>query len=201
MKSFRMVYLWEEGIMDFKQLFELTWVQSKQYLVPLLILSLVLMGISIITLGILGPVAAAGFYSSILRMVKEDREPKATDVFSEMGLFLPLLVFSAVALIVVSLGFLFFILPGILICIALVFYCLYMLPLMVDKRLGLMDALKESYAMSRRGPLSDHIVVLIIITGVQVIGSSFVLGTLITTPLAAVFLMNVYEHKLAHDPH
>jgi len=181
--------------MDFINLFKKTWEQSKNNIIPLLISTLVLFVISFITLGILAPIAFAGYYSSILKMVRDGRQPQPLDIFSEKGLFLPLLIFGIAVTLLIMIGFALLIIPGILISIAIVYSCLYMIPLMVDKKLELSDALKESYAMTKRGSIVDHIVVLVIIVGLQALGSSFILGSFIATPMTTVFLMNVYDSK------
>ncbi|MFH1157179.1 MAG: hypothetical protein V1793_25570 [Pseudomonadota bacterium] len=185
--------------MNFPALFNDTWEQSRQNILPLLINTLILLAVSLISFGILAPVAMAGYCSSIHRMVKDGREPQAADLFCEMRLFIPLAVFGLATLLTVLFGIMFFVLPGIIVIFALSFTCLYMIPLMVDKRLGIVDAVKESFAMARRGPVMDHILTILIIIGAQIVGGSFLLGTLVTTPLTTVFLMNVYEYKLDHD--
>ncbi len=185
--------------MNFTKLFEQTWDQSKNNIVPLLINTLVLIVICVVTLGILAPVAFAGYYSSILKMVRDDRQPQPGDIFSEMGLFFPLLIFGIASVLLIMIGFALLIIPGLIISIALAYACLYMIPLMIDKSLGLSDAIKESYAMAKSGNVADHIIVLVIIIGLQSLGSSFVLGTFLTTPLTTVFLMNVYEYKLKSE--
>jgi hypothetical protein len=67
---------------------------------------------------------------------------------------------------------------------------------MTDQKLGLVDALKQSYAMAREN-VSEHIVVAAIFIIVSAIGSSVMLGTLLTQPFATVFLLSVYEQKTA----
>nr|WP_320192568.1 hypothetical protein [uncultured Desulfobacter sp.] len=185
--------------MDFKQIFELTWEQSKNNIVPLLILSLLFVVISTITFGILAPVAMAGFYHSIDRMVKEGRTPDAKDIFSQIGLILPLLGFSIATFIILFIGYSLFVLPGLIMSLALAFFSLYMIPLMVDKGFGVIAAFKESCAMSLRGALTDHLIVLLVFIGANLIGGSFYIGVIVTTPLTCVFLFNVYEHKLANQ--
>ena len=57
-----------------------------------------------------------------------------------MALFFPLLVFGIVVVIVVLVGLMFLVIPGIL---AASFLCLYMLPLMTDRGLSLTEPLKR----------------------------------------------------------
>ena len=72
-----------------------------------------------------------------------------------------------------------------------------MLPLMTDKRLGLIEANKESYRMAVRGIIGEHIVVAILFFGISGIGSSFVFRSLFTQPLAPIFLLSVYDEKVS----
>ena len=67
---------------------------------------------------------------------------------------------------------------------------------MIDKNLGLFDAIKESYSMAMQGALVDHIVVVIIFIGINAVGSSVFIGSLFTQPLATIFLLSVYEKKI-----
>lgn len=179
--------------MNFKEIIEQAWSQTIKNIVSLLILTVVFLGASVLTLGILAPVCLAGYTQSILMMVREGREPKPRDVFSQMRLFFPLLGFGVLAFIATAIGYMLFVIPGILISVALLFYCIYMIPLMTDKDLGIMDAVKESIAMVKQEDIIDHVVVVILYAAVQMIGSTIIIGALFTMPIATVFLMLVYE--------
>ncbi len=130
--------------MDFKKMIESTFNQSLKNIVPLIITTLVLVGVSILSFGILAPVMLAGYTKSILDMVRIGREPTPRDLFSQLGLFLPLSLFTLVLFIVVAIGFFLLFLPGLIIILAATFYLIYMIPLMVDKNLGLVAACKKS---------------------------------------------------------
>lgn len=175
-------------------------------IVSLIVMTFVMIVVGCVTLGILAPVMAAGYVQSILLMLREGREPTIKDLFSEMRLFFPLLLFGIVCLVAIWIGFSLLFIPGIIVIAALIFCCLYMLPLMTDKGLGLVDAIKESYAMAVRDGVSEHIVVAVIFIVISAIGNAVLLGSLFTQPLATVFLLSVYEEKLgrlaasAHKP-
>lgn len=184
--------------MDFKVHLEKAWHLTLKFIVPLIIMTLVMFVVSVATIGILAPVTAAGYMQSILLMLRSGREPKVQDIFSQMKLFFPLLFFGFVVFFAVVIGFLLLLLPGILIALAVSFLCLYMLPLMTDKQLGLFDAIKESYSMTTRESIADNIVVFIIFAGLLSIGSSIFIGILFTQPFAMVFLLSVYEEKISN---
>ena len=179
--------------MDFKYHLEIAWKITLQYIAPLIFMTLAMIAISIITLGILAPVTMAGYMHSILLLIREGREPKVQDIFSHMRLFLPLFIFGVVVFIITMIGMMLLFLPGVLFLLAVSFCCIYMLPLMTDRNLGLIDAVKESYAMITKEKLVDHIVVFILFVAISAIGSSVFIGSLFTQPLATIFLLSVYE--------
>ena len=185
--------------MDFKKHLETAWNLTLKFIGPLILMTLVMSLVSIVTLGILAPVTMAGYMQAILLMVREGREPKTQDIFSQMRLFFPLLGFTIIVLIATMIGFFLLFFPGIIVVLAVSFFCLYMVPLMIDKELGLIEAVKESYAMSIEKEILDQIVVVIIYFGVSGIGSSVFIGWLFTLPLASIFLLSVYEEKTGQD--
>jgi uncharacterized membrane protein len=179
--------------MDFKFHLENAWKITIGHIASLLLMTLAMIAASILTLGILAPVTIAGYMQSILLLVREGREPKVTDIFSHMGLFLPLLLFGIVVVIVTCIGMMLLFLPGLVFALAVSFCCIYMLPLMTDRGMGLMEAIKESYAIIKGERLTDHVVVFIIFMGLTAIGGTIFIGALFTQPLATVFLMSIYE--------
>lgn len=185
--------------MDFKKHIVRAWELTLQFIVSLVLMTLVMSVVAAITLGILAPTMMAGYMQSILSMVREGREPRIQDLFSEMRLFLPLLAFGIVVLIGVIIGFTLLVIPGFLVIIAVSFCCLYMLPLMTDKKLGLVEAIKQSYNMAVRDNIPEHIVVVILFLAISGIGSSFLVGFLFTQPLATTFLLSVYDEKTANE--
>ena len=181
--------------MDFKKHLETAWNLTIRCIVPLILSTLVMYVVGIITLGVLAPVILAGYMQSILLLLREGREPKIQDLFSHMSLFFPLLGFGIIAFVVTVIGFIFLILPGLIITLAISFFCLYMLPLMTDEGLGLIAAIKKSGAMSVQEKIVEHIIVVIIFLGITWVGQSVIFGFLFTQPLATLFLLSVYEEK------
>lgn len=186
--------------MDFKRHIETAWNLTLANIVALILITLVLVGISSLSLGILAPVAMAGYTQSLLQLVRNGREPRVQDLFSHMKLFLPLLGFGLAIFVAISIGFMLLFLPGILVIVAITFCCIYVLPLMTDKEMRLVDAIKESYAMSRRDELVDHVVVVIIFMAITMIGGTVFIGVLFTQPLATLFLLSTYEEKIKIIP-
>jgi hypothetical protein len=182
--------------MDFKRHIETAWNLTLGNIVALIIITLVMVAVSSLTLGIMAPVIMAGYTESLLRLVRNGREPRVQDLFSHMNLFLPLLGFGFAVFLAASIGFTLLFIPGIIVIVAVSFCCIYMLPLMTDKGLGLMDAIKESYAMARNGELIDHAVVVIIYLAISMIGGTIFIGILFTQPLATLFLLSTYEERI-----
>lgn len=182
--------------MDFKKHIERAWNLTLKHIAALILMTLTMSVVAILTFGILAPVTFAGYINSLLLLMREGREPKIQDIFSQMRLFFPLLFLGIVLFLATLLGFMLMVLPGIIVLLAAVFFCLYTLPLMTDKGLGLFAALKESYAMSMQGNLLDQIIVVILIVGISAIGHSVFIGHLFTQPLATLFLVSIYEEKM-----
>jgi len=184
-----------QGRLDFKDLFETSWKLTLKFIAPLIIMTLIMFLVCFLSLGILSFVLTAGYFQSILLMIREGREPQLGDLFSQMRLFFPLLGFGIVVFIAAFPGFALFVLPGVLVILAVSYICLFMLPLMSDKNYGLIKAIKESYAIMTKGNMTDMVAVYLIFIGLLAIGSSVFIGFLLTQPFAAVFLMYVYEEK------
>ena len=186
--------------MNFKYHLETAWNMTLKFIAPLIFITLVMFLLWFFTIGILAPVTMAGYMHSILLMLRDGREPKIQDLFTQMKLFLPLLGFSILVFIATVIGFMLLVLPGIVISLVISFCCLYMLPFMTDKELGLFEAVKESYTMTTRGVFIDQIVVLILFLGISAAGSAVFIGSLFTQPLATIFLLSVYEEKIKQPP-
>jgi hypothetical protein len=118
------------------------------------------------------------------------------DLFSEMRLFLPLIIFGFLVMIALMLGFTLLILPGILMTAALVFGTIYMVPLMTDKDMGIIDALKESWAMATQEPWTDQIILTVLYLVIMSLGGSVFVAIFFTQPLATFLVLSVYEERL-----
>jgi uncharacterized membrane protein len=188
-----------KGKINFKDSLETAWKLTLKNIASLIIMTLVMFVTCFLTLGILSFVMIAGYMQSILLMLRDGREPKVQDLFSQMKLFFPLLGFGVVVFILALIGFSLFVLPGVAVVLTVSYCCLFMLPLMTDKNLGLINAVKASYSMVIRGNMTDMIAVFLIYVGLLAIGSSVFIGFLFTQPFATVFLLLVYEEKIGTD--
>lgn len=181
--------------MDFQLHFERSWKTFTAFLPGMLISTIVLLGGCILSFGVLAPVLTAGYMQSLLLAMREGRKPQVKDLFGQLHLFLPLLGFTLLIGIAVFFGLAMLVLPGLAIIVALAFFCMYLLPLMTDQKLGLVAALQESYRMAIQQPVSEHVAVVAVYLVLTSLGSSTGLGSLITTPFASLFVVSVYEVK------
>ena len=186
--------------MDFKKHLEASWNTTLQHLAMLILMTLVSLVVSCLTVGILFPVVMAGFTHAIIQLMRDGRDPRIEDLFSQMKLFLPLFGFSVVVFIAVVVGFFLLVLPGLAVVFAVTFGCLYMVPLMTDRNLDLVDAIKTSWKMAFDDSIADHIVVVILFIGLISIGTSVFVGILLTQPFATVFLISVYLERVDGAP-
>ncbi len=186
--------------MDFKKHLEAAWNMTLKHIVALILMTVVSLAVSLLTAGVMGPVVMAGFFQSIIRMMREARAPRVEDLFSQMRLFLPLLAFSIVVGLAVLVGTMLFILPGLAIALVATFGCLYVLPLMTDRRMGLIEAVKTSWRMALQESVADHIVVVILFVGLMAVGGSVFIGILFTQPFAMVFMVSVFLERIGTPP-
>lgn len=179
--------------MDMKYHIETAWRLCINNVVPLIILTLVVAVVSTVSIGILAPVAFAGYTHALFQLLKSNKEPRAQDTFSQLKLFLPLSIFGLVVLFVTAIGFTLFLIPGILFAVSIGYTCLYMIPIMVDRNFGIIDAAKKSISIVTGAHITDHIIVFIIYSALITIGASSFIGFLFLQPFATLFLLSVYE--------
>ena len=182
--------------MKIKNHLEAAWDLTLEFIAPLIIVTLVMFAIWFGTLGILAPVTLAGYTHSLLRMSREGRDPRVKDLFSHMNLFLPLFGFTILVTVAVLTGFAFLVFPSIIITFLVAFFCLFVLPLMTERNMGLLAAIRRSAAMSIHGSATEHAAVVLITIGLLAVGSSVFIGSLFTQPLATLFYLSVYSEKV-----
>jgi hypothetical protein len=166
-----------------------------EFIAPLVILTLVMFALWFVSFGILAPVTLAGYTQSVLRVLREGRDPKVQDLFAYFNLFLPLLGFTLLVVAASLIGFALLIFPGVLVAFGVTFVGLYVLPLMTDQNLTLFPAIRQSYRMAVSGSVADHLVVVAIYMTLVALGGSIFVGALFTQPFATLFILSVYLEK------
>jgi hypothetical protein len=179
--------------MDIKYHFVTAWKHCINNMLALVILTLVLTAVSVFSFGIMGPTASAGYVYSLLQLLKNNREPKAQDIFSQLKLFFPLLIFGILIFTITIIGFTLFIIPGILFTLIIGYTCLYVIPIMVDQNVGLFDAIKKSFTIAIDSHFTDNIIVFIIFAALTTMGASSFIGFLFLQPFVTLFTLSVYE--------
>ncbi len=182
--------------MDFKDLIVRSWQNTLNHIGPLLLITLVQLVLIIVTFGILAPVTTAGYVNSLLQVVRDDRKPEVGDLFSQMRLFFPLFLLSILAAVVAFIGFTLLVLPGFAVLAFIAFAAFYLLPYMVDQKLGLFDALKASWQAAMQEPVGEHIIVVIIYVAIMSLGSSLWFAFLITQPMATFIMVEAYNQRV-----
>ncbi len=182
--------------MDVKDLIVRSWQNTLNHIGPLLLITLVQLVLIIVTLGILAPVTTAGYVNSLMQVVRDERKPEVGDLFSQMRLFFPLFLLSILVAVVAFIGFSLLVLPGFAVLAFIAFAAFYLLPYMVDQKLGLFDALKSSWQAAMQEPVSEHIIVVIIYVAIMSLGSSFWFAFLITQPMATFIMVDAYNQRV-----
>lgn len=183
--------------MNFQKMFEEGWQNTLKFVGPVILLTLVQVVLMVVSFGILAPVLTAGYTQSLLRAKRDGRTPEIGDLFCEMSLFLPLLILGFCMFVAIFIGTMLIVLPGIIIALLITFGCLYIVPLMVDQRMGVIESVKESWAMSVSKPITDQIIIAVVYAGVLSVGGSFFITFLFAQPLATFILLSSYDEKLA----
>ncbi|MEE4165862.1 MAG: hypothetical protein V2I35_07680 [Desulfocapsaceae bacterium] len=185
--------------MDFKKLIVQSWNHTLNFIGPVLLMTAVQLIVILVSLGILAPVTTAGYVQSLLLAVREGRQPRVGDLFSQMRLFLPLFLFFLLVTIVAVIGFTLLVLPGFVVIGFVAFASFYLLPLMTDQKLGLFDALKTSWEHAVKPPLSDHLVVAILYVVIMSLGSSLPFAFLLTQPIATFLMIGAYQQRVVAE--
>ena len=124
---------------------------------PLIIGALVVCVLSVVTLGILLGPLTAGLYGMIVKRVRDGQQPEVGDVFGQMSRFWSFFAAALVLGILIGLAFLT-IIGGIL----LATIWLYVFPLMVDRGMGLGEAMSTSYRMVKEAGFWEHLALIIV---------------------------------------
>lgn len=140
----------------------------------------------------IGTALALGFLTFYLKAHDRPASAKLEDML-DMRPFLQYLVTSVVIAIVVILGLFALIVPGIILGIAF-----SMAPyLIVEKRLWTMDALKESWNLTKGNRTSLFLLALMLFV-INFLGAlPFMLGLLITVPVSMLAMAHAYRALVA----
>ncbi|NPE28212.1 glycerophosphodiester phosphodiesterase [Methanococcoides sp. SA1] len=177
--------------MDYEDIFRRSWNAFKDNVAAFIVATIIVVlgSIFIVTIAPL-------FYGLTYMAVKGLRGEKVeiNDVFEGFNYFVKSWVLLLVSVILISIGYMLLILPGIILSILLI----YSLPLLVIKDYGAMDAIKESIEISKQN-FVDSLVLLIIVAIISTIGGITYLGTFVTTPIITLALVAAAMSYLGND--
>jgi hypothetical protein len=145
-------------------------------IVPLLIGGLIACILSIITLGILAGPLAAGLYSMVVRRIRDGRPAAIGDVFSCMHRFWSF--FGAAVLLVLAIGLASITIVG---GVLLATIWLYVFPVMVDRELGVFDAMAASYHLVVDNGFWEHLALGVLLFAVSAVADGWL--AIVTVPL------------------
>lgn len=170
-----------------KQSWDLTWKRPEAFLVG----GIITMVIGGVTLGILLAPLAVGLQMMYVRAGRGERVSSG-DVFRYLNKTLPLL-FGAIALLVlVGIGFILLVIPGL---IALAWW-MHALPLMADREMGLGEAMRVSReACAEQGLLITVVFILVIGFIGALGGAAWGLGAVVTVPLSTGAMAAAYTAR------
>ena len=154
-------------------------------IVPLLVGTLIAGILSVITLGILAGPLAAGLYSMVVGRVRDGRRAQIGDVFSCMNRFWGFLWAAIVLVVLIGLASLT-IVGGVL----LATIWIYVFPFMVDRKMGLSDAMTASYHQVVDNGFWEHLALVVIFFAIGAVANGWV--GIITTPFTIALVTAAY---------
>jgi hypothetical protein len=152
--------------------------------------TLVVLALGCLTLGLLLGPLMAGLGAMFLK-AKKGKKPLFNDLFKFNGKFIGMAVMGLLIFICVCFGFVFLVLPGLL----LATLWMYSMFAMAFDNKGIIASMKKSWGMVSKKGLWQHLVILIAIGILNSVGGALVIGTLITMPVSLGFLAMLYEEN------
>jgi uncharacterized membrane protein YvlD (DUF360 family) len=154
-------------------------------IVPLLVGGLIACLLSIVTLGILAGPLAAGLYSMVIGRIRDGRRAEIGDVFSCMDRFWSFLWAAIVLVVLIALASLT-IVGGVLLATV----WLYVFPFMVDRKMGLTEAMSASYHQVVDNGFWEHLALLVLFAAIGAVANGWI--GLLTTPFTIAVITAAY---------
>ena len=165
--------------LDIGLVFKQAWHLFVKDIGALLIGSLIAGALSILTLGILAGPLAAGLYGMVVKRVRDGQQPAVGDVFGQMRRFWSFFAAALVLGILIGLASLT-IVGGLLLATV----WLYVFPLMVDRGMGLGEAMSTSYQMVKQAGFWQHLALVIVFVVLTSLANGWL--TILATPFLVV---------------
>jgi len=157
---------------------------------PLIIGALIAMILSVLSFFILAGPLFGGLYLMVVRRVREGRPAEFGDVFACFDRFSTLFLAWWGAGLLILLGLVLLVVPGLL----LMTMWVYLLPLIVDKDLGVGEAMSRSRDMVMKGGFFIHFAALLVVGILTAVAVSITggVGNLLTVPFSIAFVVAMY---------
>jgi hypothetical protein len=165
--------------------FRRAWGLFVKDLAPLLVGGVIAGVLSILTLGILAGPLFAGLYGMVIGRVRDGRQPQVGDIFAGMQRFWS--YFAAAFVLVVLIGLASLTIVG---GFLLATIWIYVFPLMVDRGMGLGEAMSTSKDMVMKAGFWDHLA--LILVGFVISAAVPGVLTILTTPFLIVAVTAAY---------
>jgi hypothetical protein len=176
--------------MDIGRAFSQAWKLFVKDIAALIIGIILAALLSIVSLGILFGPTYGSLLLAVIRRVREGRPMEFGDVFLAFDRFGTLFLAALVLAILLAIGYVLLIVPGLL----LTAIWFYVFPLIVDKGMGLGEAMSESKRLVMKNGFGLHIAIVIIVGLATSIVSGITggVGWLLSGPLTITFLIALY---------
>lgn len=137
-------------------------------------------------------VLSMGVLKYTLAVISSDDAPEFSLIFTQYSYFWKFLLASIVYNVIVGLGMLLLVIPGVYLGLRLQFFSY----LIVDQDMGPIDAIKESFAMTS-GRTLDLFLLALVALAINLIGAlALIIGLVVTIPITMVIYAKVYKGLL-----
>jgi len=175
--------------MDVGRVFEDGWKLFVKDAGALIVGALLVALLSVVTIGILAGPMIGGYYLMVSRRVREGRPAEIGDVFSAFDRFGSLFIATLVIVILVAIGLVFLILPGLMLAAIWLYVPLFI----VDQKMSFGDAMSASRELVTRNGFWLHVgVVTLLWLLAAIVGGITAIGFLITWPITITVVTAMY---------
>ncbi len=176
----------------------------KEEPVILILGGLVVQLLTILSMGILAGPFLGGYFLLIIYLLRDNKKPSFNDIFSGLQQFRNLFPFVLV-LLIIFIGFMLLVLPGLLFAT----WWLYVLPLMVDRKISFSEAMRLSMNKVNETGFLMHFVFLLLISVIPMMLLNFLSAMIpfllvlkiLLPPFQAGCLASLYVDQFGeHEP-
>jgi hypothetical protein len=170
---------------DIGSVFRHAWRRFIDDIGPLLLATLIACLLTVVSLGILGGPLLAGLYGMVIGRVRDGRRPSVGDVFAGFDRFWSYLGAGLALFVLIGLASLT-IIGGIL----LATIWIYVFPLMVDRGIGLGEAMRTSKDIVMGAGFWEHLALVVLVIVVDAVASGWL--SLLASPFLIVAVVVAY---------